>query len=460
MYEVDDTIVAISSTTSDKRVIIRLSGRQAIQCVNQFFSPEIGNKKTGIFPGEVAIDSELQLDAKAYVFLSPYSYTGEDIVEIHLDTNKSVVQVFLERLLSPNIRIAEAGEFTARAYFNGKIDLAQAEAVNEIITSSNRFQLAAAEKLLEGKLKEITSEICSELMECMSLLEAGIDFSNEDIEFISQGQAVKRIASIKNRLKDLLKESIRCESVIDLPSVGIAAAPNAGKSSLLNKLLSRKRSIVSGRPKTTRDILTGELTLANWHCVVFDCAGLIESADNILDQLSQSAAIEALRSSWLIIFCVDISKDNFAEDIAVRQLIPLNGSESKLIAAATKADLLCQSETTRRLAELNNLFGIEFLPISSKTGIGIEMLKKEIDKKLTDLSPVTGENVTLTARHRKAVNEATANVDEAIDELKAGNDEVAAMLLRAAWQGIANIEHQHVDDQILENIFSRFCIGK
>ncbi len=360
------------------------------------------------------------------------------------------------------IRTAEPGEFTARAYLNGKIDLAQAEAVNEIIVSSNEYQLAAAEKLLEGRLAETTAGLRDSLMYCLSLIEAGLDFSGEDIEFISRPEAVKRLAEITDQLKQLLAGSISCESLIEMPAVGIAGAPNAGKSSLLNKLLGKERSIVSSKHKTTRDVLTGLWTLAHCQCVLFDCAGLLTNAENILDELAQEAAIEALRNSDVVIFCTDMSKTEWDVDLAIRKLI----KPKILVPVATKCDLFGEEVLPERLAKLNDLFGEEFMPISSQTGAAMEPLQATIDKELIDQFDVPRANaVALTARHKRAVAEAIENVGVSIDELKAGNDEVAAMMLRAAHRAVCDIESAAggpapVGEQILEQIFSRFCIGK
>jgi tRNA modification GTPase len=360
--------------------------------------------------------------------------------------------------------MAEPGEFTARAYFNGKIDLSQAEAINQIITSSNQYQLAAAEKLLAGRLAQTTAEVSTALLDLLSLIEAGIDFSTEDIEFIARPDAVKRLDKIKTQLEQLLTGSISYESVIDLPTGGIAGAPGAGKSSLLNKLLGRQRSIVSKRRKTTRDILAGELVLKHNRVVLFDCAGLMQSPPalsevegaNIIDELAQQAAIEALGKSSLVIFCVDLSKPDWDEDIAIRKLI----NPSVLIAVATKADLIEDGLLERRLAALNGLFAVEFMATSAKTGTGIELLRDVIDRKIIQKTgPETSGGVALTARHRQAVTEAVENIAKAAAELKTGNDEIAAMMLREAYQELSNIE-QNIDEKILENIFSRFCIGK
>ena len=481
MYELSETIVAVSSPTSDKRVIVRLTGPETIDICEQIFSspvsirrrPMVKGRGTRLVTGSVAIDAELKVDAQLYLFLAPHSYTGDDVAEIHIYTNPAVTEVLIGNLLGKGLRMAGPGEFTARAYLNGKIDLAQAEAVNEIIVSSNAFQLAAAEKLLSGRLSETTAKVRSAMMDCLSLIEAGLDFSAEDIELETNVEVIEELLGVKEQLEQLLTGSIRYESLIDLPAVGIAGAPNAGKSSLLNKLLGKERSIVSHKRKTTRDVLTALCTLAHCRCILFDCAGLVRLPEDVLDELAQQAAIEALRNSAVVVFCVDISKADWSEDISIRELI----EPKTLIVIATKCDLVSRPILSNRLAELNELFGIELLVTSAETGDGLELLRATIDRKIIELelgfetaksgvTPLfesTQSSVALTARHKQAVTEAIENVSESISELRAGNDEVTALMLRAAYQAISGIESAtggHVDEQILEQIFSRFCIGK
>ena len=473
MYNLTDTIVAVSSISSGARAIVRISGPATIEICRQIFSPPISDGQSGLTAGSITIDDGLKVDAILYLFLAPRSYTGDDVAEIHIYANHVVTEALTEILLAKGLRPAGPGEFTARAYLNGKIDLAQAEAVNEVVVSSNTFQLAAAEKLLSGRLSETTAKALSAMMDCLSLIEAGLDFSSEDIEFISRQKAVEKLDAIKELLEQLLSGSQRYESVIDLPAVGIAGAPNAGKSSLLNKLLGQERSIVSDERKTTRDVLTGLLTLTHCRCVLFDCAGLVAEHNNILEELAQQAAIEALRNSDVVIFCVDITKEDWSEDVLIHQVV----KPKVLIPVATKCDLLSEELLTNRRASLNKLFGVRFLETSVKNERGLAKLRRIIDEKI--IEPAFGwaggqgrplrfseggqEAIGLTSRHKQAISEAIENTDEAINEVRAGNDEVAAMEIRSAYQAICDIGQPietRVDDQILERIFGRFCIGK
>lgn len=467
MYDVNDTIVAVSSPAGGTRAIVRIAGAETLGVCRRIFDGAISPDLSGVFPGAIAVDEQLRIDAQLYLFRSPHSYTGDDIAEIHICANSSVVEALLGELLGGGLRMAGPGEFTARAYLNGKIDLSQAEAVNEIVNSSNTFQLAAAEKLLSGRLSESAEQIRSAIIDCLSLLEAGLDFSEEDIEFISAPEVVERLAGIKNQLEDLLAGSIGYESVIDLPAVGIAGAPNAGKSSLVNALLGTERSIVSHERKTTRDVLTGVLQLADSRCVLFDCAGLLVEPEGVLDELAQEAAIEALRNSAVVVLCVDLSKDDWAEDIAIRKWIDAN----IVIPVATKSDLLADDALAERLSRLAGLFGVDFLPISVENASPVEALQKQIDRELAatmqrkamPFSEGPASHVALTARHRTAVKEAIESIEGAVEGYDKDGPEIAAMMLRAAHQAISAIEQPQcidIDEQILERIFSSFCIGK
>ncbi|MHC4679880.1 MAG: tRNA modification GTPase [Planctomycetota bacterium] len=477
--------MAVSSPTSEQRVILRISGADAFEVCGKLSGRPLSREQSHTLSAPVILDDEFQVDTQFYVFPAPHSYVGDDVVEIHTYTNAAVTEALISRLLKTGLRAAEPGEFTARAYLNGKLDLAQAEAVNEIIVSSNEYQLAAAQKLLEGRLGDTTAKLRNDIMDLLSLIEAGLDFGDEDIEFIAPDAATEELVAIRGRLELLLSDSISLESLIDLPAVGIAGAPNAGKSSLLNALLGEERSIVSHRHRTTRDVLTGVCTLAHHRCVLFDCAGLQMQPEDVLDELAQQASIEALQHSAVVIFCADTSKTEWSEDAAIRKLI----EPKALVPIATKSDLVSEQILKDRLAAMNETFSVDFLPISAQAGAGIELLRETIDTFSVDFLPISAQagagiellretidrkltvkfnvprpgGIALTARHKQTVTEAIDHIGESIDEFRAGNEEVAAMALRAAYKAVSDIEQPaaaHIEEQILGQIFNRFCIGK
>lgn len=461
MYDTSDTIVAVSSPGSGKRVIIRIAGPQTLQIVKQIFCGPVGDKN-GVTLGTVQVDGELRIGAELYMFFAPASYSGDCLAELCIHTNAAVTEAIVRRLFALGARAAERGEFTARAYLNGKIDLAQAEAVAAVVAAGNRLQLEAAEKMLSGQLAQTTEEIREELTDCLSLIEAGLDFSSEDIELITAAQAVERLERIKSRLTQLLDGSVVCEMVAEMASVAIAGSANAGKSSLLNSLLRQDRSIVSQISGTTRDILTGVLQLEHCQVVLFDCAGLAASEPAaIIDKLAQQAAVEAIGNAEAVVFCVDISKQDYSEDAAVRDFL----KTAELIAAATKADLLSDNEMAERLGRLKKLFGLDFLAVSSRTGEGLMQLKGRIDKVIIgsgqpSLWPEGLSAAALTARHKQALTGAVENIGDSIEQIKGGSEEVAAMMLRGACRLLSTIERQDIDEQVLGRIFERFCIGK
>ncbi len=464
MYDINDTITAVSSPSASgapvAKSIIRVSGPQTLAILKDVFFTKEEIQKRGIVRTGISIDEGLGVEAVVYAFFGPASYTGEDLVEIHVFAAEVVVQRILSKLLG-EARLAGPGEFTLRAYLNGKIDLTQAEAVAEIVAGSNKFQLAAAQKLLAGKLGETAGLIRQELLDIMSLIEVGIDFAAEDIEFVTGRKAVETVSRIKKRLEQLLEGSIRCEEMIDMPAVGLAGAPNAGKSSLLNALLGKDRSIVSPQRATTRDVLTGLLELDRCNCALFDCAGLSPAGSQacVLDILAREAAIEALNGAQLVLLCVDIAKSDYAEDIAIHHCL----QPRELVLVATKCDLLQAERLNQKIAELNKLFAARFVTTSALTGDGLGNLRRLIDSSIVRMRAAAGEaadRIAITERHRRMVQEAMKNLADAVEEINRGNDEVAAMMLRSAYEELSGLEREDIDEAILKRIFSRFCIGK
>ncbi len=464
MLNMDDTIAAVSSASvpvcTAGRSIIRISGPDTYRVLSQFVIPHKPIEKNTVVPCSVRVDAELSVDGWLYVFRQPASYTGQDLAELHLDVCSEVVAAVLKKIYE-YARPAGPGEFTQRAFLNGRIDLTQAEAVAEIVSSANTAQLAAAERLLHGRFSNVIADLRGEIIDLIGNLEAALDFSEEDIVFVSAKAAEKKISQLAEQLTDLLEGSIRCERLIDLDSVGLAGTPNAGKSSLLNALLGQSRSIVSETEATTRDILTGILKLEHTDCVLFDCAGLLmpQQQMSLIDQLSHQASLTALNKAAVILFCVDLTRTHLAADLEMSSRIT---SES-IIYVATKADLLSAQQVSERLADLCEQFGSSFLPVSSRSGSGMETIKYRIQDMLTALS--TGDRdhqdrLTINQRHEQRLNEAVKLLAESVDEIRSGSNEIAAMLLRQAYERLGGLERENISETVLDGIFSRFCIGK
>lgn len=459
MYDVSDTIAAISGgAAGGLRHIVRLSGPAAFAAASEVFKPPLNAGNTGIITGTAVLE-DLVFDASAYVFSGGRSYTGQDTAELHIDCPKCVGEEILAKLCGyDGVRLANAGEFTLRAYLEGKLDLAQAEAVAQIISAGNAFQIQAAQRLLAGRLTEKVHSLRMQILELLSLLEAGLDFSEEDISFVTQSQAAKRVLDITAGIDSLLSSNVKYERMIGLPSVTIAGCPNAGKSSLLNALLGQQRTIVSPLRATTRDVITEVLDFKTSACVISDCAGIIENdAADEIDEISQRAAIEAVNASDIVIFCVDACGKHFESELGLFKMI-----KPEIIAVATKSDRLSAAEMETRLSILRQKFGYSFTPLCTGNAAMVEDLRKTLEQKITAIKALCGEDVVaVNSRHYQSLSCALQAVRCGLEEILNGSDELAAMYLRQAYQTLSGVGgQQSVDECILDRIFSNFCIGK
>lgn len=464
MYNPEDIIAALSSPPVEAghigRSILRTSGTG---CVKAFCRAFGGVRLGGKFTSTVLHIDGIDIDADILCFRQGHSYTGEEMVELHALAAAPVVELLLGRLLE-FARLAGPGEFTLRAYLNGRLDLSQAEAVAEIVSGAGAFQVAAAQRLLAGGLARRVGETREKILDLLILLEAGMDFSTEDIEFISPPQARERLKTIRADLSALLAGPVRCEEMISLPRAALAGAVNAGKSTLLNTLLGVERSIVSGQAATTRDVLGGVLELDGISCVLMDCAGLMARPAGVLDELANRAALEALENCDLVLFCVDTA--GTSDDDAALVLERLRGRP--FILVGTKADMHGPDYSLREWSDKSAFIRAAVagakraVVVSAKTSTGLDKLRAEIADRLLSRASAGPEDgrVTLTRRHRDALEEAAAQLGDAVNEIDAGRDELAAMFLRRAHEVLGGIEREDVNEEMLGRIFSRFCIGK
>lgn len=463
MLNIDDTIAAISTAAvpvgTAGRSVIRISGPDTFNILPNVLTAERPFQKNQIHRCSIRLD-DLIIDGLLYAFFQPHSYTGQDLAELHLDTCSAAVEAILAKLYR-YARPALPGEFTQRAFLNGRMDLTQAEAVAQIVTAANATQLAAAERLLHGRFSNTIGHLREQIIELLGHLEAGLDFTEEDIEFISKENALNEIIFIQRQLADLLEGSIRCERMIDMDSVGLAGRPNAGKSSLLNALLGQTRSIVSDTHATTRDVLTGLLQLENIDCILFDCAGLLSKNEQTttIDQLSHEASMAALSTAAVVLFCIDATKNTFE---AEQQMLQHINAET-VIYIMTKVDTLSTEQRSQQQTTLETLFNNKFLSTSVKTSEGLQSLKQRIQAELLRHRAADTEYENrhmINQRHEQRLAEAIELLRESAEEINIDSVETAAMLLRQSYTLLGGLETEDISETILDGIFSRFCIGK
>lgn len=428
-----DTIAAISSAVGPAaRMIVRVSG-PAVGSIGLKLGLKLSDRHS-------ASRSQIQFaglscPAWVYHFISPKSYTGEDLLELHIPGNPLLARMLLDYLVASGARQAEPGEFTARAYFHGKLDLSQAEGVAAAVSAQNDLQLAAARKLMAGELAVRLRPAMEPLAESLALVEAGIDFSEEQLEFLTASQISERIDGILDQLRKLVSESANFEKLSHEPTIVFAGRPNAGKSTLTNALAGHDRSIVSPQPGTTRDVLSAEIMLSRGTARIIDIAGL-ETAEGEIPRQMQAAAHRAIEEADVLVLVRDVT-DSRADVTLAR---------SPELRVLTKIDLPASPPTVA-----------DAIPVSAKTGIGLDSLRSALDSLAFGVT-TAGASLALTSRHLQALADAISTLNRA--KSVAGSPELLAAELRSALDYLGSILGVVSPDEILGLIFSRFCIGK
>jgi tRNA modification GTPase len=431
-----DTIAAISSAVGPApRMIVRLSGPRAFEIASALASL-----------GETAQSQqtqlhfrELDIPAWLYLFKSPHSYTTEDLIELHIPGNPLVARLLLKELLSLGARPAEPGEFTARAFFNGRLDLTAAEGVAATISAHSDQELSAARQLLSGELARRLQPLMDRLAQILALVEVGIDFSEEDVTFISAEQVNAEIDDIKRQLEELYESSARFDRLTHEPSFVLVGRPNAGKSTLLNALAGQQRAIVSDSAGTTRDALGAQVSLDRGIVRVIDVAGLEEQAPSgeIPMQMHQRA-LRTLEEADFVILVRDLSDP--------RPLLALPRHPNLLVQ--TKKDLIPTADPH------------EGVSISAATGENLDLLRQELSRLAFGAPTSAPAALALNSRHLQSIDDALASLNRAQSALDACGDEVIALELREALHSLGQILGQLSPDDLLGKIFSTFCIGK
>jgi len=461
----EDTIAAISSAVGQSaRGLVRLSGPEAVALAEQVFRCD-GGRRVGDLTGHVRQAGQVLirpqgplLPAELYLFRSPRSYTGQDLVELHTIGAAPLLTMLLERILWAGARLADPGEFTARAFFSGKVDLAQAEGVAATVASQSDAQLVAATRLLDGELSRRTRGIGEALTDVLALVTAEIDFADEPIEFISSAELVGRVAQVAGQVRELLGGSVAIERMEVLPRVMLVGGTNVGKSCLLNRLTGLDRAICSPLAGTTRDVLTASADLADCEALLLDAAGL-DVTDDPLERAAHAAARDAVAVADAVAFVVDASADDHRGEAELLGEVRQLNARAPVVVVANKTDLRAD------LAGLETRFGGEMLPVSALTGAGLEALRRRLGGHLADRAPPQGGRLLLHDRQRRQIALAAEATGRAADLLAPAGEvadvaELAAVELRAALDALKELTGDVVTEDILASIFARFCIGK
>ncbi len=448
----EDTIIALATPPGIGAIsIIRISGPDSFIQTDKLFKGKnkISNSDSHrIHYGNIVDSTGNHIDdVLVSVFRAPNSYTGEDSVEISTHGNPLIAQKIIgEFIKSGKIRLAEPGEFTKRAFLNNKIDLSQAEAVADIIHARSEASLRGARNQLDGLLSKKVGKLRESLINATSFIELELDFAEEDIEFVNTEELLKRIDEIIIEIDSLLETYNVGRVIRDGVNVALVGKPNVGKSSILNYLLKESRSIVSDIPGTTRDIIREEISIDGILFRLFDTAGLRESS-NPVEEEGIKRSREALRNADIVLFIED-TQQGIARDL-LEEVLNISSGD-KIVRVLNKIDL----------GEKNNYDAD--IKVSAKTGAGMSNLLKVLVQKAIGTDYYTEKTAVVTnLRHYTCLKKARESLLNARDSvIKKVSGEFISVDLRNASLNLGEIIGEVTTDDILNNIFMKFCIGK
>ncbi|WP_371369948.1 tRNA uridine-5-carboxymethylaminomethyl(34) synthesis GTPase MnmE [Sporomusa rhizae] len=458
----DDTISAISTAIGEGGIgIVRISGSKAIAIADELFTSRSGKRAEAILSHQAVYgniidpeNNEIIDEAIVLIMWAPRSYTREDIVEIHCHGGPVPLRRILDLTLRLGARMAEPGEFTKRAFLNGRLDLAQAEAVMDVIRAKTDASLKVAVGNLSGRLSEQVKSIRQSVLGMIAQLEAAIDFPEDDIEEATAADVAKLINQVKSQLASLLATAQTGRILREGLATVIIGKPNVGKSSLLNALLREKRAIVTDIPGTTRDIIEEYVNIRGIPLRIIDTAGIRDTAD-VVEKIGVEKAKELVSQADLILLLLDWSAPLSSEDRSVLELL----SDRRAIVLINKSDLPPKLE----LAEVERYSeGRLVLKISVAQGEGLAELEQAIADIVYSGQVGQGEAAFVNnLRHADALRQANDRLADAMATIAAGMPPDCIVVdLRAAWEKLGEVTGDTVGEDIIDQIFSQFCIGK
>ena len=447
----NDTIAAISTTTGIGAIsIIRLSGPESLEIASKVFTKDLTKVETHtIHYGYIKNNDEKIDEVLVSVMKAPKTFTKEDIVEINCHGGIATTNKVLEILLNNGARLAEPGEFTKRAFLNGRIDLLEAEATMDLISSKSDKARKISLNTLTGETSNLIKDLRSDIVGIISNIEVNIDYPEyEDIEVLTSEKILPEIQKFKEKLEKIIKKSQDSKVIKEGIKVGIIGKPNVGKSSLLNSLLEEEKAIVTNVPGTTRDIVEGTIILDNVILNIIDTAGIRES-DDIVEKIGIEKSLVIINEADLVIFILNNNEKITREEKELLEKL----KDKKKIIVINKIDL----ENKLDKSILDN-----YIEISAKENIGIEKIKDEI-KRLFNLGELEASDLTYmsNARSISLLGKSLNNINDAISEINNNSPiDIVEFHLKDAWNNLGEIIGETYTDELLDELFSRFCLGK
>ena len=449
MHKNSETIAAIATPPGRGGVgIIRVSGPKAADIALKIGGESPKARRITV-RGFKDADGSLIDSGLLLYFAAPNSFTGEDVLELHGHGGRVVLDLLLRRVIGLGARLARPGEFSERAFLNDKLDLAQAEAVADLIDSGTAQAARAAVRSLSGEFSSQVQALVEALSTLRAYVEAAIDFPDEEVDFLTEGDVAGRLEEIRGRFERLSQAARQGSLLRDGMTVVIAGQPNAGKSSLLNYLAGHEAAIVTDIPGTTRDLLKEHVSLDGLPLHLVDTAGLRESNDAV-EQEGVRRAKREMQSADRVLLVVDGTQGFTPEDEKILTELPKGLPVTVLI---NKVDL---AGGKPRLDEQS---GRVRLSLSAKTGAGVELLREHL-KQAAGFQQTGEGSFSARRRHLEALARARQHLDAALDQAKAGAGELLAEDLRLAQTALSEITGEFTSDDLLGKIFSSFCIGK
>jgi len=383
-------------------------------------------------------------------FKAPYSFTGEDVVEFQTHGNSLIAEVIIDEVLSLGGRLANPGEFTKRAFLNSKIDLSQAEAISSLIDAKSKDALKLLSKQLKGELKNFVDDIRDKLVEILAYIEVNIDYAEEDLPTDLEDDIKRKLQEIDSLLTSTLTSSRLREGMIEGYKIAIIGKPNVGKSTLLNKLLSFERAIISDIAGTTRDTIEESLRVGSHLVKIVDTAGIREALDEI-EKIGIKRSKESAKESEIIIAVFDLSRKLDSEDDEILDILNKYKDEKEIIVLLNKSDI--------KSKEFEKEIFKDFKVIEFSKDSSIDILVNEIEK-ILDNSSLDDDMILTSKRQIKCVEDASSYIKEALENLDMDELELFAYNINDAIESISSITTTFERDEILDKMFGNFCLGK